>query len=85
LFSLNVPVNAWINALRKTFKIVVITVASELSKLPVNGAFGAEAIFWLITEQPGQPTDDSLQDKIDWLVGIVNWIEDRHVLDTGST
>src|SRR5437868_12427371 len=38
LFSLNVPVKAWMNAFRKTLKIVVMTAAFGLSKLPLNGA-----------------------------------------------
>src|SRR5215216_6532242 len=37
LFSLNVPVKALMNALRKTLKIVVMTAAFGLSKLPLKG------------------------------------------------
>jgi hypothetical protein len=36
LFSLNVPVKAWMNAFRKTLKIVVMTAAFGLSKLPLR-------------------------------------------------
>jgi len=37
LFSLNVPVKALMNALRKTLKIVVMTAAFGSSKLPLKG------------------------------------------------
>jgi hypothetical protein len=37
LFSLNVPVKALTNALRKTLKIVVMTAAFGSSKLPLKG------------------------------------------------
>src|SRR5437764_14712173 len=57
LFSLNVPVKAWMNAFRKTLKIVVMTAAFGLSKLPLKGALVPNrSLGWLRIMRVNPPT-----------------------------
>src|SRR2546423_12627021 len=81
MFSFSsLPSNAFTNAFLNTLRIVVITSGTGSSKLPDSGT-RPEPVLRVIANDSGQPADDALPDKIDWVIAVVRRIEDRHVIE----
>jgi hypothetical protein len=80
LFSLRVPVNAWINAFRKTLKTIHHR-RFRIFEAPAKGRFGSEPILGLISNHSRQSADNSLPDGINRIIGIMCRVENCHVVE----